>query len=276
MDQRIDKAAALANAAMYNSEHIKKYVHGAPHVKHAALRKMYGRMVADRYNYATHYFSVPRILDLGAGEGSATRQFLDLGAKVMAVDISNDQLILLRKQCVNYGDRLETRCEAVVEALRSLQRDGKQFDIVVANSFLHHIPDYLELIRLTGGVIAPHGQFFSFQDPLRYDSLSKATYAFSILAYFCWRIFQGDIIGGIRRRIRRSKGIYITGSMEDDAEYHVGRNGVDQEAIQKLFSELKFDCLIVKYFSTQSPFWQKIGSQLRIKNSFGIIAKKIN
>ena len=176
MDQRIDKAAARANAAMYNSEHVAKYVYGAPHIKHAALRKMYGRMVAECYNYALRYFPVPRILDLGAGDGSATLRFLDLGAEVTAVDISDDQLILLKKQCVNYGDRLETRCEDVVEALRSCKRDGKQFDIVVANSFLHHIPDYLELIRLTGGVIAPHGQFFSFQDPLRYDSLSKATY----------------------------------------------------------------------------------------------------
>ena len=41
--------------------------------------------------------------------------------------------------------------------------------------------------------------------------------------------------------------------MHDNAEYHVTRNGVDQDAIYGLFRELGFDCSIVRYFRTSEP-----------------------
>lgn len=146
-------------------------------------------------------------------------------------------------------------------------------DIIVANSFLHHIPDYVGMITEATSLLTPWGQFFSFQDPLRYDSVGKPTMIFSTLAYFSWRFFKGDVLGGLKRRLRRRRGVYLEDSMHDNAEYHVTRNGVDQDAICRLFEDRGFDCNTVRYFSTQSRLFQAVGRALGVKNTVAVIAR---
>ncbi len=271
MDERVNKVASLANILTYNPEMTKEYIDGAPHIKHASLRELYGKLVILIFDNAKKYTTIPRVLDLGAGEGSVTLPFLELGSEVVAVDISESQLGVLRTKCKQFGDRLEIRCEDVS---CTLQRKNEKYDIIVANSFLHHVPDYLGMIREAVTTLNPSGQFFSFQDPLRYDSLGITPKLFSLLALFSWRIFKGDLIGGLKRRIRRSRGIYLEDSKHDNAEYHVTRNGVDQSAIYRLFEELGFTCKIIPYFSTQSRLFQPLGAALGVKNTFAIIAQK--
>lgn len=271
MDERINQVAALANVEAYDEEATKKYIDGAPHVKHASLRQLYGELVVRVHDTANQQAETPSVLDLGAGEGSATLPFLELGAKVTAVDISNSQLEKLKTRCEKYGERLEVRCEDINVELAQTE---STYDVVVMNAFLHHVPDYLGLIRQAASVIKPRGQFFSFQDPLRYDTLGALTIGLSRCAYLSWRIFDGDVIGGLKRRYRRSRGIYLQDSVHDNAEYHVTRNGVDQNAIKSLFDELDFDCQIIRYFSTQSRLFQRIGAGLGMQTSFGVIAQK--
>ncbi len=62
--------------------------------------------------------------------------------------------------------------------------------------------------------------------------------------------------------------------MHDNAEYHVVRNGVDQDAIARWFDTEGFDCEIVSYFSTQSSLFQPIGSTLGFDNTFAVVAKR--
>ena len=206
MDEKISRVAALANAAAYDVESTRDYIDGAPHIKHVSLRTLYAKLLTDVYEYAAQYSPSPQVLDLGAGEGSVTLPLLELGARVTAIDLSSSQLETLGRRCERFRDRLELRCEDVNETLRAR---SQQYDVIVANSFLHHIPDYLGLIREATGLLGSSGQFFSFQDPLRYDTLGKPSKAFCDLAYFSWRIFKGDVWGGLRRRIRRSRGVYL-------------------------------------------------------------------
>ncbi|HWP91115.1 MAG TPA: class I SAM-dependent methyltransferase [Thermodesulfobacteriota bacterium] len=271
MDERINWVAALANAAVYDEEATRGYIDGAPHLKHPSLRKLYGELLVGVYDFATIYTGNPNVLDLGAGEGSATLPFLELGARVTAVDISESQLSALRSRCERFGDRLQVRCEDINETLKS---NNNSYDIIVVNSFLHHIPDYLGMIREAITLLTPHGQFFSFQDPLRHDSLGGFTTAFNKVAYFSWRVFRGDLVEGLKRRVRRSRGIYLSDCPADNVEYHAVRNGVDQEAITDLFEEKGFDCKIVCYFSTQALVFQHIGELLGMENTFSIIAQK--
>ena len=92
MDERINRIATLANISAYNAEATKKYIDGAPHIKHVSLRTLYSKLVVQVFDRAALYTTPPKVLDLGAGEGSVTLPFLGLGAKVIAVDISNSQL----------------------------------------------------------------------------------------------------------------------------------------------------------------------------------------
>ena len=112
----------------------------------------------------------------------------------------------LRERCRAFGDRLQVRCEDIEHTLTA-QLDI--YDIIVTNSFLHHVPDYLGMIQQAIRRLSPRGQFFSFQDPLRYDSLSSFARTFSTFAYLPWRISKGDVAGGLKRRLRRSRGVFL-------------------------------------------------------------------
>ena len=271
MSDRMHRVASLANASLYDASLPGDYADGAPHIKHASLRALYGRLVVETYDHAAAHAPVPEVLDIGAGEGSVTVPFLDLGARVTAVDVSATQLEALEQRCAEYKDRLVVRKQDVFEALDTLAAEGRRYDIVVANSFLHHIPDYCALIRSAICVLTPHGQFFSFQDPLRYDSLGRFTLTFSRVAYLSWRVLKGDLVGMVKRALLRRKNVYCE---EDNVEYHVKRNGVDQDAIQALFREEGFACEIVPYFSTQSRLWQPVGAWLHAHNTFGVVARR--
>ena len=271
MDDRIRKIATWANATAYNAQLTQRYVDGAPHIKHESLRTLHAALAVEVFDRAQTHSPIPYVLDLGAGEGSVTLAFLGLGARVKAIDISPSQLDSLRVKCRQFGEMLEVQSEDIAETLKD---SSKRYDVIVVNSFLHHVPDYLSLIEAAIPLLRPGGQFFAFQDPLRYDSLTLSALAFSKLGYVSWRLCQGDVLGGTIRRLRRARGIYRENSMHDNAEYHVVRNGVDQEAIVRLFEKQQMKCRIIKYFSTQGRLFQGVGSKLGLENTFSAIATK--
>ena len=123
---------------------------------------------------------------------------------------------------------------------------------------------------LAGGrSAARRGVLFTFQDPLRYDSVRGLTYCFDRISYFAWRLFQGNYLRGLKTRIRRAKGYYRDDLPEDAAEYHVVRNGVDQAALTALLRGAGLDCSLHRYWSTQSAFFQYVGTRLHLANTFG-------
>ena len=260
-----------ANIACYDAEGARAYIDGAPHLKFNTLRQLYAKLVVEIVEEAKEFNPSPRVLDLGAGEGSVTLPMLELGATVTAVDLSSDMLEMLRNKCSSHGSRLTVRCEDIADVLRD---DTSEYDIVTANSFLHHIPDYLSMLRAVIPRLSASGQFFSFQDPLKYSTLIPGTRVFDRVAYATWRIGKADALGGISRYMRRARGVYLEDVPHDNAEYHVVRGGVDQDAIAALFKEAGFQCRLIPYFSTQSRIFQPIGSMIGFKNTFGFIASR--
>ena len=211
---------------------------------------------------------------MGAGDGMLTLPYLGLGAHVVAADASDELLQSLRAKAGAQQDALTFMAGDIFATLEKLRAGNRQFDIVCASSFLHHIPDYLELCRRAAPLVRPGGVFFTFQDPLRYDTLGRATYAFDRASYFWWRLFQGNYLRGLQTRWRRLTGTYRDDLAADTAEYHVVRNGVDQLALQQFFAAAGFDCSIRPYWSTQSTLFQRLGQRLKLANTFGIFARK--
>jgi 2-polyprenyl-6-hydroxyphenyl methylase / 3-demethylubiquinone-9 3-methyltransferase len=268
VDQPSD-LAARANAAFYDLQQ-DGYERGAPHIKHAALRRLCRRLVEDVYASCAQDGREVRVLDLGAGEGGVTLSFLELGASVTAVDVSARQLDRLTSKAGRWRDRLQVRCEDLAGVLAE---DDQRYDIVSAVSLLHHVPDYVGLVRAAMARVRPNGCLFTFEDPLRYDSLRALTRHVARLGYFSWRIFQTDVAGGLKRRLRRSRGQF-TDDASDSQEYHVIRNGVDQDALARLFSDEGWDARFVRYFSSQSRITQSIGTSLGLENYFAIVARR--
>ncbi len=264
-------AASRANVAAYDEAMTRDYARGAPHLKHPSLRRLQQALIGRIMVRARLSATEPRVLDLGAGEGSVTRAFLEQGAAVTAVDLSRSQLAALEERCRAFGPRLQTHC---ADADAFLESAAGPWDIVVATSFLHHVPDYLALVRRLTPLLAPGGELFTFQDPLRYDSLAPPTRAFSAATYGVWRLAQGDVVRGLGRRVRRTWGIYLDDSVHDNSEYHVTRGGVDHGALVSQLSDAGFDVEVVPYFSTQTPLFQWVGERLGLENTFALLARR--
>jgi ubiquinone/menaquinone biosynthesis C-methylase UbiE len=265
--------AAAANSVSYASLSRDAYIRGAPHIRHSCLRALHDELTQKVLEEALKHSPAPRILDLGAGEGSLTATYLRRSAKVTAVDVSEARLRQLTELCQHLPGQLQTVCSEAFQAVDTLQREGKQYDVIVATAFLHHVPNYEDLLRRSVALLTEHGQVFTFEDPLRYDSLDWPSRIFSGMAYLSWRLWQGDLAAGAHRYIRRQFGHY-TETPEDQTEYHIVRNGVDQDALERMLREENIDCHIVRYFSTQAPRWTSFGTHLRVVNSFGIIANR--
>jgi SAM-dependent methyltransferase len=253
------EAARLANVTAYATRDV---LHGSPHLNHASVWRIYTRQVS---RALARVGPKPRVLDLGAGEGTALRPWLDGGAQVTAVDSSAEQLRLLREH--------HPGVEAVAaDALDYLASKKAEFDIVSHVSMLHHIPDYLALLGASAAAVRPGGALLTFQDPLRYDTLPPGHYLAGQALYIPWRLSEGRVLTGIGNRIRRSRGVFRADNQDDQEEYHVQRNGVDSAAIA---TQLRTDFEQVEvesYFSSQARLAQWLGERLHLLSYFGVIA----
>lgn len=92
-------------------------------------------------------------LDVGSGSGNLTRHLRDLGFRVTAADVSARALRLVAER---FGG---------VKTVQ-LHDDGLlpmangSFEVVAAYSVLHHVPDYLALVREMLRVLVPGGVLF--------------------------------------------------------------------------------------------------------------------
>jgi SAM-dependent methyltransferase len=93
------------------------------------------------------------VLDVGTGTGNLVRHFLAHDVRVTATDLSTALLQEVRGRFAATG-----RVATALLNGRDLQplADG-QFDIAATYSVLHHVPDYITLVREMARVVRPGG-----------------------------------------------------------------------------------------------------------------------
>ena len=245
------------------------YVQGSPHLKHLALKARIDGSLIDEVARTRMRTGHCRTLEVGAGHGSFTAVLRGAGADVTVTEMSSSSAARLRTRfdkdpsvtVVHDGDG-----SWVFET-------GSRFDLVVAVSVLHHIPDYLAAVARYADVTEPGGSFISWQDPMWYPRQPRAVLAASRVAYFAWRIRQGNLKRGIATRMRRLSGTLDEGNVSDMAEYHVVRKGVDESALARLLRDRYAETLLIGYWSTQSTTLQRAGNWLRLRDTFGFVAR---
>lgn len=93
-----------------------------------------------------NHLSVKQVVDLGAGDGAATKPFVDAGVEVIAVDINQTKLD---------ANPATTVCTDMVSYLKD------QPDNSIANIFCHHalehIPNPEDVLELIAKKLAPGG-----------------------------------------------------------------------------------------------------------------------
>ena len=99
-------------------------------------------------------------------------------------------------------------------------------------SVVHHIPDYVGAIEdLVTNYLKVGGSSFTFQDPLYYPRMGKSRLYISKMSYYSWRVFQGSWLTGVGSLIRRNLHKWDVENPSDMAEYHVVRDGVDEQEL---------------------------------------------
>ncbi|MCL5280861.1 MAG: class I SAM-dependent methyltransferase [Planctomycetes bacterium] len=97
-----------------------------------------------------------RALDFGCGSGNLTRHLIDLGVHTVSADVSDDFLEGIRRKFAATG---------LSETLRLNGTDlanvpEAHFDLAATYSVLHHVPDYLAIVREMGRVLKPGGVLY--------------------------------------------------------------------------------------------------------------------
>lgn len=258
-------AVVAAQDAFHHESH--EYDPSSPHLRHSKIRNAVVRDLTEMVQRSREATGGCRVIEVGAGHGTFTRTLVEAGAEVTVTEASRASADLLRER---YRDEPRVTVFYDESGEDSLELSGA-FDLVVCVSVLHHIPDYVGFIRSMIGKLRDGGSFYSVQDPLWYARLSRVTRTAHSGAYFAWRLGQGDYLQGLGTRMRRLRGVY-NDSPSDLVEYHVVRDGVDEEAILELLSANFDRAEVFGYWSTQAPVFQRLGEKAGLRTNFGVRA----
>lgn len=246
----------------------RDYAYGSPHLAHARLRE---RIESDLVRTVTQIVAAKgscRAVEIGAGHGSFTDAIVRGGASVTVTEMSRSSVAVLQRR---YAD---TDAVDVVHDPdgSAAARVAEGCDLAVFISVLHHIPDYLTAVQQVVDGLAPGGAFYCAQDPLWYPRRSRWSMAVDKGSYMVWRLGQGNVRRGLGTRLRRLRGVYDESRPADMVEYHVVRQGVDEEALEALLRARFRRVATWRYWSTQAGPLQKLGDILGWQSTFGITA----
>ena len=96
-----------------------------------------------------------RALDLGCGTGNVTAHLVALGLEVVAADVSPEFLAEVRRRFA--GEPVET---LELDGIDLAPLPDASLDLVAAYSVLHHVPDYLGMVREAVRVLRPGGVLY--------------------------------------------------------------------------------------------------------------------
>jgi trans-aconitate methyltransferase len=244
------------------------YAKGSPHIRHSSVRE---RVIAGVHALVSDVIDrngACRVLELGAGHGTFTDHLAAAGAEVEVTEMSMPSVGVLRHRF-----RHHPKVTVVYDRDGEAARNGGPLGAAVCISVLHHIPDYLETVKRLVERIVPGGAFLSVQDPLWYPRRSRISMSFDRNAYLLWRLGQGEFRRGLATRARRLRGVYDDTNEADMVEYHVVRDGVDEQALQTLLAPAFEEVELQRYWSTQSGLLQTVGERFGPPNTFGIVAR---
>ncbi|MBJ6799236.1 class I SAM-dependent methyltransferase [Geomonas propionica] len=150
MSERIDYNSRIHNliAPVYEARHAEIFNES----EQARIRAQLGFALESIGAAPAH----ARVLDFGAGTGNLTRHLLELGARVVASDVSSGCLKEVKAMA---GSSAHLELSLLNGQDLSQFADGS-FDMVAVYSVLHHVPDYLGIIGEFVRVLKPGGVIY--------------------------------------------------------------------------------------------------------------------
>lgn len=249
------------------------YRRGAPHLKHPKLYDWLTSSLREEIRRVDRAGLPANVLEIGAGDGAFVEPLLAAGAAVKATEMSRPSIEGLRER---FG--MNPSFEVAFDADGTMSGLGhERYAIILYASVLHHIPDYLTaLTTACDRHLLPGGTLLSFQDPVWYASLRRGVRVASQAMYLSWRLSRGDLLSGLASRGRRMRDGLSDDRPSDVVEYHVVRDGVDQDAIARLLQARFAEVEVTLYWSSHAGVWQRTGERLGLRNTFAVRARDLH
>lgn len=213
-----------------------------------------------------------RVLDACGGTGYASAMLVELGARPVTVDISPDMLAVWTEKAHALGYEPE-----IVEAeiLDFLTSSSEIWDLIVFSSALHHLDDYLSVVRSAATRLQPGGVLLTIFDPTRLGTVGKALRRIDYIAYVCLR-YPADAWRKVSAKVRRAR--IAARSTEINvgsiAELHA-QDGVDDEAIRGALEEEGMEVLKhERVYGARLAVVRSLFRILRLPSSFSFLARR--
>jgi SAM-dependent methyltransferase len=240
----------------------------APHLKHRSIHTTLLGRLDEAIKDVCEQGLPPTLLDIGAGVGPFVEPALAAGCSVTATDMAPTAVEKLQERY-----RRNPSFTGLLDATGDLRAVPDNFSIILYASVLHHIPDYIGALENALQHLTPGGALLTFQDPLWYPSMRRGEHLLHTGAYLAWRATKRrNYISGIRSRLRRATGHLDPSNPSDMVEYHVVREGVNQDQIAEDLAPHFRSFTVVPYWSTLSRSAQYVGERLGLESDFAIVA----
>lgn len=105
------------------------------------------------------------VLDVGCGTGYLEQFLLDCPVTVDGIDVSDGMLKLAREK---YPRQSFPQYNFRLADVYRLGEEPQRYDLVLANSFLHHCRDYEQVLEILGRKVKPGGVLFLGMEPNRF------------------------------------------------------------------------------------------------------------
>lgn len=96
-----------------------------------------------------------RLLDIGCGGGLLSEPLARLGATVVGIDPSEENIAVARAHCTAAGTPVDYRATTAED----LAAAGERFDVVLAMEVVEHVADVPAFIAACGALVRPGGLF---------------------------------------------------------------------------------------------------------------------
>lgn len=282
MDNELSAKIISANREMHNRDN-EKYSQINPYMKNAFAQREFWNdleficsLLPDRENAL--------VLDCAAGTGNLTLKFLHYGCKVVAVDVSEGMLSVLKRKTTQFAERIQVIC---CDLDSYFNNTNEQFDIVSFCSALHHFPNYLNCIENSCRRLKKGGVLYIVFEP----AITSKEYSNKILDFldksdeFLYtfiskkKYYPSYVFGVLRRKLGKDRNAVAEYDVEEVrlAEYHVFQGGgLDDREIIRRLKGMSMNIIRYELYCTQRlKLIYDIARWLGRRNTLRIIAQKV-
>ena len=192
-------------------------------------------------------------LDVGAGTGNLTGKLLQMGYRVVAVDISPEMCAILQKKYYNYVK--SNKLTIINSPIENLDFDVEKFDLITCYSALHHLPDYLSALKSLSVFLKKGGVIYVDHEasPSYWKGERSGLASFIKGIYF----HSNPLLNSLYFQIIGLKVPLIDYSLSD--YWHKKEHALNHKNIQQIFNQEGYDfSRRTDYYQTSTWIWNPI------------------